>query len=312
MILDCMIVRTDGSVEGAQLTGHEVVAAERDPSVLALAPLMPLRPPGPVLEAAPPPSWAWTSSLATGHDGAGVTVAIVGRAPAVALAPEAALIRRDVFDAAGHATTLQLAEALADVGRFRAQVALIAVSCDVPGAIAALLARGYSATAAMATAVAHLLATIHALGALIDRLTDAVVIAPVGDDSDRRVDGPGGGTLVPAAGLVRLPTVLGVGAVALHRAGLIVAPSSNLYPALVAPGGAETGRGSTVTAASYVAGFAAQWWQALGPAATAAKVRAALIAEASTGAFAATPDPADVGAGLVQPPRPSVQGSGLS
>lgn len=301
MIVDCLVVKRDGEVEAAQLTGRELVELEHDPRVVAVAPVMAVRD----LAAGVPPDAAdgvW-DDRADAPPEAGVRLAVVGAAPLPSLGLDTTIIRRPVLDAHGHATTAGLAEALVDAARLRAQVALVTLACDVSATIAGLLARGYAPPAAMATAVAHLLANARALAAVIASRAEMIVVAPVGDDSRRGLDHPGGPTLVPASMFARLPGVFGVGAVTAHRAGLIVAPTSNLFPTLVAPGGDGAGPGATVVAAAHVAGIATRWWRATARGANGEEIRAQMIAAATTGAFAATPDPADVGAGLAQPPR---------
>lgn len=301
MIVDCLVVKLDGETEAAQLTGHELVALERDPQIAAVAPAMPLRD---LATGAPAlASDGFWDARAAGRAATGCTLAVVGAPPLPPLGPEVTTIHRPVLDGRGHATTAQLADALVDVARLGAQVALVTLACDVPATIAGLLARGYSPAAAMATAVSHLLANARALGAVIAARSDLIVVAPVGDDSRRGVDSPGGPTLVPASMIARLPRVLGVGAVVAHRAGLIVAPTSNLFPALVAPGGDGAGACATVGAAAHVAALATRWWCAAPRGAAADALHAQMTAAATTGAFAASPDPADVGAGLAQPPR---------
>ena len=301
MIVDCLVVKREGEIEAAQLTGHELVELEHDPRVIAVAPVMAVRD----LAAGAPPIGAdgvW-DARADARAGAGVTLAVVGDAPLPPLGSDTTIIRRPVLDGHQPATTAQLAEALVDAARLGAQVALVTIACDVPTTIAGLLARGYAPPAAMATAVAHLLANARALAAVIASRAEMIVVAPVGDDSRRGLDHPGGPALVPATMIARLPRVFGVGAVTAHRAGLIVAPTSNLFPTLVAPGGDGAGPCATAVAAAQVAAIAVRWWRATARAAIADEVRAQMIAAATTGAFAASPDPADVGAGLAQPPR---------
>lgn len=301
MIVDCLVVTRDGEVEAAQLTGHELVALERDAQVVAVAPAMPVRD---LASGAPAVAadGVW-DARAEVRGGSGSVLAVIGAAPLPPLGPEVTTIHRPVLDARGQATTAQLAEALVDVARLGAQVALVTLACDVPATIAGLLARGYAPPAAMETAMAHLLANARALAAVIGARSELLVIAPVGDDSRRGVEQVGGPTLVPATMIARLPRVLGVGAVTAHRAGLIVASTSNLFPALVAAAGDGVGGYATVGAAAQVAAFAVRWWCATARGDGADEVRAQMIAAATTGAFAASPDPADVGAGLAQPPR---------
>ncbi|MBP8805219.1 MAG: hypothetical protein KBG48_09320 [Kofleriaceae bacterium] len=300
MILDCLVVKLDGEVEAAQLTGHELVALDRDPQVAVVAPVMAVRDlavGGSVIVDA----GVWGTRPEP--RGAEVTVAVLGAMALPPLARSVTTLRRPVLDAHGHATTAQLAEALVDVARLGTQVALVTIDCDVPATIAGLVARGYAPPAAMATAVAHLVANADALAAVLARRAELLVVAPVGDDSRRGPDVPGGPVLVPATMIARLPRVLGVGAVTAHRAGLIVAPTSNLFPTLVAPGDSGAGACATTVAAARVAALATRWWGAAPRGTVADVVRTQMIAAATQGSFAAPPDPAEVGAGLAQPPR---------
>ena len=109
--------------------------------------------------------------------------------------------------------------------------------------------------------------------------------------------------------------VLAIGAVRQNLQSLEVAPFSNTFPQLVAPGvgvlSARAGapdRGAfngTSKAPPPVAGVAALWWEArqsLDPRLTAQSVAAELVSNARNDVFAPNEDPADYGFGLVTAP----------
>lgn len=108
--------------------------------------------------------------------------------------------------------------------------------------------------------------------------------------------------------------VVSVGALARGEAGFAVAPFSNTFPQVSAPGvdvlSARAGGGlrslsGTSMATPHVAGVAALWWEAVRAGSTRASataVLAKLLATARTDGFAAGTDEADRGLGLVTAP----------
>ena len=142
-----------------------------------------------------------------------------------------------------------------------------------------------------------------------------VVVAASGNESERQIDPDFEvSASVPAAAV----GVVSVGALAEGAEGLTVAPFSNTNPVLSAPGvgivSARAGGGlrtlnGTSMACPHVAGVAALWWQALGPAnlpLSSRAVEARLLTSAVRDRFAPGVDAADRGQGLVQAPLAAI------
>jgi subtilisin family serine protease len=138
-----------------------------------------------------------------------------------------------------------------------------------------------------------------------------VVVAASGNESKRQID-PGYeiGVSLPAAA----EHVISTGALGRSATGLVVAPFSNTFPQLAAPGvgvlSARAGGGlvslnGTSMATPHASGIAALWWQdvrSLPLPATATTVTARMLTRADLGALDPGVDVADRGVGLVRAP----------
>ncbi len=199
-----------------------------------------------------------------------------------------------------------------------AQVISMSLGFDFPGLVLQLTEAGWPADLATSRALEGYRGNLRMFDALmaVVRAQEAfgagtVVVAAAGNESRRQVD-PNHEIAVslPAAA----EGVVSVGALARSETTMAIAPFSNTFPRISAPGvaikSAKVGGGTrllngTSMACPHVAGVAALWWEAVraaGLPATAQTVAAKVIATARTDVFGADVDPADRGVGLVTAP----------
>jgi subtilisin family serine protease len=200
-----------------------------------------------------------------------------------------------------------------------AQVLSMSLGFDFPGLVRRLTDQGWPVELATSAALEAYRANLRMFDALMQLIhrraaftQGTVVVAAAGNESKRQVD-PDFEIAVslPAAA----EGVLSTGALGQSTAGLTVAPFSNTFPQVAAPGvgviSASVGGGlrslnGTSMATPHVAGVAALWWEDVAASsipATATTVTARLLANADTAALAAGVDIADRGVGLAKAPH---------
>jgi subtilisin family serine protease len=154
-----------------------------------------------------------------------------------------------------------------------------------------------------------------ALMQLISRqeaFTDGTVVVAASGNESKRQQNPDHeiGVSLPAAA----EGVISTGALGRSPGGLVIAPFSNTFPQVAAPGvgvlSAKAGGGlvsfnGTSMATPHASGVAALWWEQLRNApvpATATNVAANLLARADTATLDPAADAADRGVGIVRAP----------
>lgn len=199
-----------------------------------------------------------------------------------------------------------------------AQVLSMSLGFDFPGLVKRLTDRGWPVELATSAALEGYRANLRMFDAIM-RLNQSqaaftsgcVVVAAAGNESKRQIN-PDFEIAVslPAAA----DGIASTGALGQSANGLVVAPFSNTFPQVAAPGvgviSAQTGGGlrslnGTSMATPHVAGVAALWWEEVAASplpSTAATVSAKLLAAADTTALAPDVDVADRGVGLVRAP----------
>jgi subtilisin family serine protease len=199
-----------------------------------------------------------------------------------------------------------------------AQVISMSLGFDFPGLVASLVKDGWPPELATSVALEAYRGNLRMFDALMEMVearaafsAGTVLIAAAGNESRRDQNKDFEiAVSIPAAA----QGIISVGALGERGATLDVAPFSNTFPQVSAPGvnvlSAKRGGGlvafsGTSMATPHVAGVAALWWEAMKATPTgiaAAAVSAKLLATARTDVFTPEVDPADRGLGLVTSP----------
>lgn len=199
-----------------------------------------------------------------------------------------------------------------------AHVISMSLGFDFPGLVARLTGDGWPVELATSFALEAYRGNLRMFDALMGLIraraafaAGTVVVAASGNESRRQVDPDFEiGASLPAAA----EGVLSTGALGKSANGLTVAPFSNTFPQIAAPGvgvvSANAGGGlrslnGTSMATPHAAGVAALWWEEVMASplpAVATTVTSRILASADISALAPGVDVADRGVGLVRAP----------
>ena len=217
-----------------------------------------------------------------------------------------------VLDDQGNGSSYQVLRGIQWATDQGADVISMSIGFDFPGVVKQWIDEGWPAELATSVALETYRGNLRMFDALMAMVRAQEVLGAAAGNASRRTENPDWeiAASLPAAA----EGVLSVAALADAPGGWAIAPFSNTFPQLSAPGvaiksaaigGATREMTGTSMACPHVAGVAALWGafgRAAGLPARATSVVAKTLATARTEGFAATTDVADRGVGMVTAP----------